>query len=82
VSFPWRWYYAAPSVGLWVLIVVLLVFLKRARTARAWVSLIAVVLAIILWQMEGFSPLLISLGAAWIVIWLVGGRPKAGRIRP
>jgi hypothetical protein len=79
VSFSWRWYYAAPSVGLWVLIVALLVFLKRTRTARAWLGLITVVLAVILWQMEGFSPLLISLGAAWIVIWLVGGRPKAGR---
>jgi hypothetical protein len=83
VSFQWRWYYHAPSVGLWVLIVFLLVLLKRTHTARAWLILIALVLAVVLWQMEGFSPLFVSLGAAWIIIWLMGhwlpgGRPAAG----
>jgi hypothetical protein len=61
-------------LGLWAVIVFLLLLLKRTRTARAWLSLIAVVLAIILWQLEGFSPLFISLGVVWLIIWLWGGR--------
>jgi membrane-bound ClpP family serine protease len=71
--FPWHWYYHAPSAGLWILIVLLLFLVKRTHTARPWVILIALVLAIVLWQMEGFSPLLVSLGVAGIIIWLVGG---------
>ena len=80
MSFQWRWYYPAPSVGLWVLIVLLLVLVKRTRTARAWLILLAVVLAIVLWQMEGLSPLFVSLGAAGIIVWLLGGWLSRGRL--
>jgi len=81
VSFQWRWYYPAPSVGLWALIVSLLVVVKRTRSARAWLILIALVPAIILWQMEGLSPLFLSLGAAAIIVWLVGGAHPTYRTR-
>jgi lipopolysaccharide export LptBFGC system permease protein LptF len=81
VSFQWRWYYPAPSVGLWALLVFLLILVKRTHTARAWLILIAVVLAIILWQMEGLSPLFVSLGAAAIIVWLVGGAHPTYRAR-
>jgi hypothetical protein len=73
-SFPWHWYYAAPSVGLWLLIVCLLVLLKRTRTARVWLGLLTVVLVIMLGELEGLSPLFLSLGAAWVIIWFFGGR--------
>jgi membrane-bound ClpP family serine protease len=80
VCFQWRWYYPAASVGLWVLIVLLLVLVKRTRTARAWLILLALVLAIVLWQMEGLSPLFVSLGAAWIIVWRLGGWLSRGRL--
>ena len=63
------------------MIVFLLVLLKRTHTARAWLILITVVLAVVLWQMEGFSPLFLSLGAAAIIVWLVGGAHPTDRAR-
>ena len=64
----WQWYYQVPSLGLWLLSVLLLVLL---RGRRSWWA-IPMLPTFALWLLEGFGPLLGCLAIAWIVAWLAG----------
>ena len=75
--FPWRWSYQAPSLALWLLILVLLVL---SRGNRRWQA-VPPVLTIVLLMLEGLSPLFGWLVMAWIIVWLAS-RWLPGRQAP
>lgn len=83
VAIDWRWYYHAPSLGLWGVLVALLVLVKRNRYAQAWLILLPVLAVVLGGSMltrllsmppsaaEGFGGFLVALAASWAAVWLL-----------
>lgn len=70
----WRWNYHLPSLTLWALIAALLVFWKRVHRRQDSTFAVPLVLTFILLQMDGFSMLIASLAAIWILAALARRR--------
>lgn len=81
-SIEWRWYYHVPSLGMWVVLVVLLVVVRANRHPQAWLIWLPVLAVAVGWSMLGrllsLSPdasepgeFLVALAAAWAAVWLL-----------
>jgi hypothetical protein len=67
IVFHWRWYHHLPSLGLTALIGFLLFLSRSARTRELFLA-VSVVLAFVLWHMEGFSFLVGAVVLLWVVM--------------
>ena len=75
--YQWRWYYHVPNLLLWAAALASLVLLYRRRGPLNNVLAIPAVLMFVLLQLEGFSGLLLSLIAVWIILAVVRKRRLA-----
>ena len=79
----WRWYYNVPSLGLWVLLLLLAVVPKHNRKPQAWLILclpLAVAGFFLLYEFvvpqmlysDSVGQFVTALAIAWTCVWLVG----------
>ena len=80
----WRWYYHVPTLALWVLILLLLVLVRGNHKFQAWLILLPPLAVAVVWRMiarllslppdmaEPVGDALVSLAAAWAIVWLTG----------
>ncbi len=81
--YPWYWLYHLPSLAFWGLVVLPLVLVKENRRLQAWAILIPLGAVLLVFRMTAkllaFSPmnaeylgtLVVSLAAAWAILWLL-----------
>ena len=80
----WRWYYHAPTVALWALILLLLVAPKANRHRQAWLIFVPLGVVLLLWSMfvrllsmpsdpqQRFGFVVVTAAMAWAAVWLLG----------
>ena len=84
VGFHWRWYHHVPRLALWVLILLLLILVRGNHKWQAWLILLPPLAVMVAWRMiarllslppsaeELAGGVLVSLAAAWAIVWLLG----------
>ena len=80
----WHWHYNAATAAPWALIALLLVLPKANRNRQAWLILIPLAAALMLWRgaallfdagvgpQQQMGTLLMSVATAWTSVWLLG----------
>jgi len=70
----WHWHYHAPSMTLWAIGILLLVWSWVQRDTSGWRIVLPAVLAFVLWQMENGSVFTVTLAVTWLAIFLLNRR--------
>ena len=77
--FEWRWHYHIPTLAIWAIGISMLVWSKVRGDNEGWRIVVPVVLAFVLWRMEGMGIPAVTLAAAWFGIWFTNRRKMLDR---